>query len=143
MRAVVFLNDRFCKTLLSTSKNSEENFMSNPFVHIELMTPDVGKAKAFYGKLLNWKLEDAPIPGMDYTMIRVGDGVGGGMMKNPMPGGGAVWVPYVDVDDLRASTDKAKSLGGKVHKDSVDIDFGVFSIVEDPTGAMIGLWKKK
>src|SRR6185312_2671025 len=43
MRAVVFLNDRFCKTLLSTSKNSEENFMSNPFVHIELMTPDVGK----------------------------------------------------------------------------------------------------
>lgn len=117
--------------------------MANPFVHIELMTPDVEKAKAFYGKLLNWKLEDSPMPGMDYTMIRVGEGTGGGMMKNPMPGGGSVWVPYVDVDDLRASTDKAKSLGGKVHKDSVDIGIGVFSIVEDPAGSMIGLWKQK
>jgi predicted enzyme related to lactoylglutathione lyase len=143
MRAVAFLNDMPRKMLLPMSKNSEEIFMPNPFVHIELMANDVAKAKSFYGKLLNWKLEDAPIPGMDYTMIRVGEGTGGGMMKNPMPGGGSVWVPYVDVDDLRAATDKAKSLGGKVHKDSVDIDFGIFSIVEDPTGAMIGLWKQK
>ena len=25
--------------------------MGNPFVHVELMSTDVGKAKAFYGKL--------------------------------------------------------------------------------------------
>jgi predicted enzyme related to lactoylglutathione lyase len=119
--------------------------MANPFVHIELMTPDVEKAKAFYGKLLDWKLEDMPVLGVDhaYTMIRVGEGTGGGIMKNPMPGGGSVWVPYVNVNDIRAATDKAKSLGGKVHKDAVDIDFGIFSIVEDPGGSMIGLWQQK
>jgi predicted enzyme related to lactoylglutathione lyase len=129
--------------LLAESKYTEENFMPNPFVHIELMAADAGKAKSFYGKLFKWQLEDSPMPGMEYTMIRPGEGPGGGIMKNPMPGGGSAWVPYVDVDDLRAATDLAKSLGGKVHKDSVDIGIGVFSIVEDPAGGMIGLWKQK
>jgi predicted enzyme related to lactoylglutathione lyase len=32
--------------------------MANPFVHVELNTTDVNKAKAFYGKLFDWKLED-------------------------------------------------------------------------------------
>lgn len=121
--------------------------MANPFVHIELMAKDIGKAKDFYGKLFDWKLEDMPIKREaapeSYTIIKVGEGTGGGMLKNPMPGGGSVWVPYVNVEDLRAATDKAKSLGAKVHKDSVDIGGGVFSIISDPDGAMLGLWKKK
>ena len=32
--------------------------MANPFVHVELNTTDVSRAKAFYGKLFDWKLED-------------------------------------------------------------------------------------
>lgn len=117
--------------------------MPNPFVHIELMAKDLGQAKNFYGKLFNWKLEDTPMPNMEYTMIRVGEGTGGGMLKNPMPGGGAVWVPYVDIPDIRAATDKAKELGATVHKDSVDIGFGIFSIITDPEGAWLGLWQQK
>src|SRR5579872_7358026 len=57
--------------------------MPNPFCHVELNTTDVKKAKDFYGKLFDWKLEDMP---GDYTMIGVGEGTGGGMMKNPIPG---------------------------------------------------------
>ena len=53
--------------------------MANPFVHIELMATDVAKAKAFYGKLFDWKLEDMPMPDMTYTMIKVGEGTGGGL----------------------------------------------------------------
>lgn len=123
--------------------------MPNPFVHIELMANDPDQARNFYGKLFDWKLDDMEIRrgpednGMVYTIIRVGEGTGGGMLKNPMPGGGSVWVPYVEVGDLRAATDKAKSLGAKVHRDSVDIGGGIFSVVEDPDGAMFGLWKQK
>ena len=58
--------------------------MSNPFCHVELNTNDVNKAKAFYGKLFDWKLEDMQSPGGGYTMIHVGEGTGGGMMKNPI-----------------------------------------------------------
>jgi predicted enzyme related to lactoylglutathione lyase len=32
--------------------------MGNPFVHVELMSTDVAKAKSFYGKLFDWNLED-------------------------------------------------------------------------------------
>lgn len=52
------------------------------------------------------------------------------------------WIPYVLVDDVRASTDKAKSLGGEVMKDVTEMpDMGSFSIVQDPTGSVLGLWQ--
>jgi uncharacterized protein len=118
--------------------------MGNPFVHMELMSTDVGKAKAFYGKLFDWKLEDIDIGDMTYTMIKVGEGTGGGLMKNPMPGEDSMWVAYVNVDDLKAATAKAKSLGATVLKDQVDVQGrGSFSIITDPTGAMLGLWQPK
>jgi predicted enzyme related to lactoylglutathione lyase len=59
--------------------------MGNPFVHGELMTNDVGKAKSFYGQLFDWKLEDMDMGDKIYTLIKVGEGTGGGLMKNPMP----------------------------------------------------------
>ena len=118
--------------------------MGNPFVHVELMTTDVGKAKSFYGKLFNWKLEDMPIGDMTYTMIRVGEGTGGGLMKNPMPGAPSSWLAYVLVDDLKAATDKARSLGATVMKDVTEVEgAGSFSLITDPTGAMLGLWEPK
>ena len=59
--------------------------MANAFVHNELNTQDVGKAKAFYGKLFDWTLEDMS-GGMEYTLIKVGEGTAGGIMKHPVPG---------------------------------------------------------
>jgi hypothetical protein len=41
--------------------------------------------------------------GMTYTMVKVGEGTGGGLMKNPMPNVGSMWVAYVNVDDLKAA----------------------------------------
>jgi predicted enzyme related to lactoylglutathione lyase len=118
--------------------------MSNPFVHVELMSNDVGKAKTFYGKLFDWKLEDMPMGDMTYTMIRVSEGTGGGMMKNPIPGAPSAWMAYVLVDDVRAATAKAKSLGANVMKDATEVmGAGTFSVITDPTGAMLGLWEAK
>jgi predicted enzyme related to lactoylglutathione lyase len=125
-------------------RSKEVCVMGNPFVHVELMTTDVGKAKAFYGKLFEWKLEDMDVGDMTYTMIRVGDGTGGGLMKNPMPNASSMWVAYVNVDDVKAATTKAKSLGAKVMKDVTEVkNVGSFTIITDPTGAMLGLWQPK
>lgn len=61
--------------------------MANPFVHVELMSTDVNRSKEFYGKLFDWKMQDMPNPATGtYTLINVGEGTGGGMVKNPMPG---------------------------------------------------------
>jgi predicted enzyme related to lactoylglutathione lyase len=59
-----------------------------------------------------------------YTMIKVGEGTGGGLMKNPMPNADSMWVAYVNVDDLKAATAKAKSLGATVMKDQVEVKGG-------------------
>ena len=118
--------------------------MGNPFVHIELMSTDVKKAKAFFGKLFDWKLEDMPMPDMTYTMIRVGDGTGGGMLTNPIPNAPSMWVPYVLVDNLQAASDKASQLGGQIMKGPIEVPgAGSFVIITDPTGGMLGLWQQK
>jgi len=118
--------------------------MPNPFVHVELNTTDVAKAKQFYSKLFDWKLEDMPgdPDGEPYTMINVGEGTGGGMMKQMMPGAPSMWLSYVQVDDIKASTRMARELGANVLKDSMEIPgMGWLSIMIDPTGAPLGLWQ--
>jgi predicted enzyme related to lactoylglutathione lyase len=118
--------------------------MANPFVHVELNTTDVSKAKAFYGKLFDWKLEDAPMDNGTYTLINVGDGTGGGMMMQPIPGAPSAWLAYVLVDDIAAATKKARSLGATVMKDVTEVmGMGSLSIIVDPTGACLGLWEPK
>jgi len=119
--------------------------MPTPFVHVELNTTDPEKAKAFYGSLFDWKLEDMEMAsGVTYTMVNPGEGTGGGMMKHPIPGAPSTWLAYVVVDDVRAATEKAKSLGATVMKDVTDVQgMGWFSIITDPTGAAVGLWQNR
>jgi predicted enzyme related to lactoylglutathione lyase len=118
--------------------------MGNPFVHVELMTNDVGKAKTFFGKLFDWKLEDMPMGDSSYTIIKVGEGTGGGIMKTPIPGAPSARMAYVLVDDLKRTTDKARSLGATVMKEATEVPgMGSFTIITDPTGATLGLWEPK
>jgi uncharacterized protein len=120
--------------------------MANPFVHVELNTPDPEKAKAFYSKLFGWQLEDIPnsaAPTGSYTMVKVGTGTGGGIMKQ-VPDGPSGWLAYVEVKDIHAATQKAKSLGGKIMKDVTEVPgMGWLSFIRDPTGAILGLWTSK
>ena len=119
--------------------------MANPFVHVELATTDVAKAKSFYQSLFDWTLKDEDMgDGMTYTMIGVGEGTGGGMMKHPMPGQPSAWLPYVLVDDIAAATAKAKSLGATIIRDVMEVmGYGSLSIIMDPTGAVLGMWQPK
>jgi predicted enzyme related to lactoylglutathione lyase len=118
--------------------------MGNPFTHVELNTTDVAKAKTFYGKLFDWTLEDVPMGPSTYTMIKVGGGTGGGIMKHPVPDAASAWLAYVEVSDIEGATQKAKSLGATVMKDVTEVmGAGWLSIIVDPTGAALGLWKSK
>jgi predicted enzyme related to lactoylglutathione lyase len=119
--------------------------MPNPFVHVELNTTDIARAKAFYEKLFAWKLKDVPMQeGLTYTTIAVGKGTGGGMMKQLMPDTPSAWMPYVLVNDIEAATAQAEKLGAKIYKGVTDVmGMGRLSIFEDPTGAVLGLWEPK
>lgn len=120
--------------------------MANPFVHIELHTGDLARAKDFYSSLFDWKLEDIPAPGgeMPYTMINVGEGTGGGMFASSEGAETPHWLAYVGVDDIEASTRKARELGATVLQDVMEIgEYGRMSVIRDPTGAEIAMWQPR
>jgi predicted enzyme related to lactoylglutathione lyase len=120
--------------------------MANSFMHVELQTKDVDKAKKFYQSIFDWRFEDMPMGnGMSYTGIHVGEGTGGGMWTNPAaPNGPSHWLAYVNVDDIDATIEKVRSLGGSVVTPKTEVmDMGWYSVITDPTGAMLGLWQSK
>ena len=119
--------------------------MNNAFVHLELNTTDLDQAKAFYAGLFQWKMEDMDMgAGGTYVIIKPETGPGGGMMKHPVPGAPSSWLAYVDVENVQAATEKAKSLGAQVMKDVTEVpERGWFTVILDPTGAPLALWQTK
>jgi predicted enzyme related to lactoylglutathione lyase len=118
--------------------------MPNPFVHVELSTDSPDKAKKFYSALFAWEFEDAssPIPGGVYTHIKVGEGTGGGLRTKPAPEAPTMWLPYVLVDSVEATLNKAGQLGAKVVVEKTAVpDMGAFAILVDPRGASFGIWE--
>ena len=117
--------------------------MANPFVHLELNTPDLKKAQAFYGGMFGWKFDDMDMGPMGiYSTFKADSGPGGGAYSaQDMPGG---WLAYVGVDDIKAATAKAKSLGAQIFIDSQEIpNIGWMTIMNDPTGSRIALFQPK
>ena len=109
--------------------------MSNSFVHVELNTTDLSKAKTFYGALFDWKLEDVPMGAMGmYTTINVGGGVGGGMMTHPMPGQPSFWMSYVNVDDIKGGPRRGQKSLGAGHYSRRDASGGD-GVSEHPDGS--------
>ena len=116
--------------------------MPNPFAHIELTTDDLKAAQKFYGKVFAWKLSE--MPGMNYTMIDVGGGTGGGMQSRPMPDAPTGWMPYVQVDDVKATVAKATKAGATAMLPYQEIgEMGAIGVFADPNGAVIGVWEAK
>lgn len=116
--------------------------MANPFVHLELNTPDLAKAKEFYGKLFDWNFDDMPFPGGVYSTFKPDKDPGGGMMT--MKDAPTGWLAYVGVDDIKAASKKAASLGAQVPIEAQEIpNVGWWSLVIDPTGVRIALFQPK
>ena len=118
---------------------------TSTFCWNELMTGDIEAAKTFYTALFGWETKEMAMgPGGTYTHFTSAGKDCGGMMKTPDPNIPPHWLSYVTVDDVDASTSKAEGLGAKVCVKPTDIpDVGRFSVLTDPTGATIALYKSK
>jgi uncharacterized protein len=119
------------------------------FCWTDLTTTDVAGAKAFYSGLFGWTYDDvATGGGPDYTMFRMnGEAVAGaGPMDPGMQAGGAppVWVSYVSHHDIDAVAARATVAGGVVFMPPMDVmEEGRLALVQDPTGAVVGLWQPR
>jgi hypothetical protein len=110
----------------------------------ELATSDPEAAVKFYSALFGFGHEAVPMGPMGtYHILKTGDrqraGVTGFMPNAPKQ---AAWLTYVAVTDVDGSTRNARELGAKVMMEPMDIpNIGRFSIITDPTGAPVALFK--
>ncbi len=118
--------------------------MANPFVWYDLMTPDLASATQFYGDVVGWKIADAGMPGMSYSILHAGDVMVGGLMKRPAEMGDATpgWQGHIYAPDVDDYAKRVTAAGGHVHRPPTDIPtVGRFAVVSDPHGAAFILFK--
>ncbi len=116
------------------------------FVWYELMTTDMKAARAFYAEVVGWGTQDASVPGTAYTLFTAGETAVSGLTNlredAPKTGLRPSWLGYVGVDDVDASADRIRQLGGAVHVPPQDVsDISRISVAVDPQMAMIALFK--
>jgi uncharacterized protein len=114
---------------------------SSPVVHLELHTGNAPGASALYAQLLGWRPERVVAGGSSYLALEMGDGVGGGIVECDR--GRPLWLPYVEVPEIAASTDRARGLGAAVLLEPREGPAGWRSVVSTPAGGEIAFWQPK
>jgi predicted enzyme related to lactoylglutathione lyase len=126
-----------------------QRYPDNMFCWVDLATTDPAAAKEFYSGLFGWEYYDVPTPmGSHYSMCQInGYNVAGlsnlpaEMMEQGIP---PIWSSYIKHDDVDAVAEKAVAAGGTVAMPTMDVmESGRMTIIQDPTGAMVGLWQPK
>jgi predicted enzyme related to lactoylglutathione lyase len=112
------------------------------FIWYELMTTDADAASRFYTDVVGWQVAASGMPNMDYRELNTATGPVGGILQldQKMLDGGAqpVWLGYVAVEDVEATTASVTDAGGRVLVPPTDIpDVGRFAMIADPQGIPI------
>jgi predicted enzyme related to lactoylglutathione lyase len=114
--------------------------MSAPVVHFEIGCRDAERGKKFYGDLFGWNFQAYGAAAM-ITNISREQGISGHINSLGHEPHNYVTV-YAQVDDLQASLNKAKGLGGKTVVPPQEVPgMGSFAWLSDPEGNIVGLWK--
>jgi predicted enzyme related to lactoylglutathione lyase len=114
---------------------------SNSVIHLELHTGDLRGAVHFYAKLFGWRPERIRAGAGSYLAMGMGDRVGGGVVE--CAADQPLWLPYVAVDDVSATTDRAQGLGGAVLLAPREGPEGWRSVVAAPDGGEVAFWQPK
>jgi predicted enzyme related to lactoylglutathione lyase len=112
--------------------------VSAELVHLELHTGDRAAASTLYSELLGWP---ATTVAGTYLALDFGGEIGGGIVECGTHR--AVWLPYVEVDDVTAFTAKARQLGAKILLEPREGPVGWRSVVATPAGGEVAMWQSK
>jgi predicted enzyme related to lactoylglutathione lyase len=116
--------------------------MHRSFVHLELNVDDTDRARAFYRELFGWDVVDVPMGEQVYTQIKPPAGPGGGIQTKATPEAPSAWVPYVGVKSVATTLRKARAAGARIMVEQTPVPgYGALAIIEDPSGAWLGLWE--
>ena len=113
----------------------------DPVVHLELHTGDLPRACSFYGLLCGWRPERIETSSGTYWGLGLGDEFGGGVVecetRQPL------WLPYVAVEDVARTTERARRLGASVLLEPREGPAGWRSVDATPAAGEIAFWQPK
>jgi len=119
------------------------------FCWTDLSTSDQDAAKAFYGALFGWEVEDIPVgEGAVYSMMSLGGkavaAISPQQPEQAAAGVPPLWNSYVSVQSADATLARAKELGATVHAPAFDVmEAGRMGVIQDPQGAYFLAWEPK
>jgi predicted enzyme related to lactoylglutathione lyase len=111
---------------------------------VELGTPDIEAAAAFYGDLLGWEVPELPNSAEmgGYRRAKKNGKDVAGVAPLMQEGQSPAWTSYVSVEDADATTAAVKEAGGSVLAEPMDVmELGRMAVFADPTGAVFGIWQ--
>ena len=110
---------------------------------VELVTPDLGAAKAFYGGLFGWTFHDAFVGGTDYAQASLGDHQVAGIVRRISPSAARqqpAWISFFAVTDVDSASKTAIQAGAKLlSAPHVVPGRGREAILADPQGAVFAM----
>jgi predicted enzyme related to lactoylglutathione lyase len=106
---------------------------------VDLSSPDLDTAKAFYSSLLGWDYREAD---GGYLLCLVRDREASGLMAQQSPEQVPAWTLYFATDDVDAHAKAITEAGGALLMGPETIGpWGRMAYAQDPTGAAFGLWQ--
>lgn len=107
---------------------------------VECHTWDIEASLGFYRDFFGWNSESTG----DYHLLTKDGRPMAGLMAVPdgVPAGvPSYWFVYWRVDELDGAIARTETAGGTVVTATMDIDEGRFTVIEDPTGVVVGLFE--
>jgi uncharacterized protein len=115
------------------------SYAPGTFCWADLGAADPEAAAAFYGALFGWQTERGPEE--IYSMLTLDGRNVAGLYRPPDDQPPPGWLSYSSVQDADATAARARELGGKVLLEPHDVGVGRGAFLEDPQGAVFGVWQ--
>jgi uncharacterized protein len=115
--------------------------VANPVVHLELQTGNLPRACAFFTQLFGWDAETIHLDAATYLALDLGERIEGGVVEREAER--ALWLPYVQVEDVFRATERARRLGAVLSLEPREGPAGWRSVIAVPAGAEVALWHPK
>lgn len=114
-------------------------------VWTDLSTSDPAAARDYYSKVFGWKVEVSPDPQYGgYAMATISGKDVAGIGPKQMDEQPSAWTVYIGTPDAAETAKKMEAAGGKIIAPVMEVgDQGHMAIVQDPSGAFLGLWQAK
>lgn len=122
--------------------------VNNPVGWFEIYVQDMPRAKAFYEKVFQIKLEELKAPDIEmwsFPMQMDKSGASGALVyMKGVPSGGNSTLVYFSCEDCAVEAARVTQAGGKIQNPKMSIgEYGFIALVVDTEGNMFGLHSMK